>query len=151
EPIELALDPSLRSVSLLDAGTTTTISLVAGRGVIPGATSVGIRELRDPSGATIGRTAANLFDPAESKIAPADPTRIEDMGRGPSGPAPSTTPTRAEWWWPLAAAALLLLSFEWLLFHRPTRRTLGRVLRRRPRAGGGGAGPSVPRSKQGTA
>ena len=152
EPIELALDPSLRSVSLLDAGTTTTISLVAGRGVIPGATSVGIRELRDPSGATIGRTAANLFDPAESRIAPADPTRIEDMGRGPSGPAAATTPTRAEWWWPLAAAALLLLTVEWLLFHRPTRRTLGRLLRRTTRGGaGGGAGPSVPRSKPGAA
>ena len=139
-------------MSLLDAGTTTTISLVAGRGVIPGATSVGIRELRDPSGATIGRTAANLFDPAESRIAPADPTRIEDMGRGPSGPAAATTPTRAEWWWPLAAAALLLLIIEWLLFHRPTRRTLGRLLRRTSRSdAAGGTGPSVPRSKPGAA
>jgi Ca-activated chloride channel family protein len=152
QPIELALDPSLKSVTLLDSGTTTTISLVAGRGIIPGATSAGIRELSDPSGATIGRTAANLFDPAESKIAPGDPTRIEDMGRGPSGPGAPTTPTRAEWWWPLAAAALLLLCVEWLLFHRPTRRTLARMVGRRFGSGArGGAGPSVHRSKPGAA
>jgi Ca-activated chloride channel homolog len=132
EPIQLALDPSLSSVNVVEGGSTTSVSLVAGRGVIPGATSVGIRELRDPSGATIGRTAANLFDPAESKIAPGDPTRIQEMGRGPSGSRASTIPTRAEWWWPLAAAALALLSIEWLLFHRPTRRTLSRLLRRSP-------------------
>jgi Ca-activated chloride channel family protein len=132
EPIQLALDPSLSSVNVVEGGSTTNVSLVAGRGVIPGATSVGIRELRDPSGATIGRTAANLFDPAESKIAPGDPTRIQEMGRGPSGSRASTIPTRAEWWWPLAAAALALLSIEWLLFHRPTRRTLSRLLRRSP-------------------
>lgn len=148
QPIELALDPSLPSVTLVDGGATTTISLVGGRGILPGATNVGIRELRDPSGATIGRTAANLFDPAESKIVPGDPTRIVDMGRAPSARTGGATPTRAEWWWPLAAAALLLLTVEWLLFHRPTRRTLGRLLRRRPSAGAGagGTGPSVRRS-----
>jgi Ca-activated chloride channel family protein len=147
QPIQIALDPSLQSVSLVDGGTTTSISLVAGRGVIPGATSVGIRELRDPSGASLGRTAANLFDPAESKIAPGDPTRIVDMGRGLSGPAASTTPTRSEWWWPLAAAALLLLTIEWVLFHRPTRRALWRMLGRASRGAGRGGAPSVGRSR----
>ena len=32
-------------------------------------------------------------------------------------------PARTEWWWPLALAALALLAVEWLLFHRPTRRS----------------------------
>jgi Ca-activated chloride channel homolog len=134
EPIALALDPTLESVTLVADGVSTEITLTAGRGTLPGASHVGIRELRDPDGATLGRVAANLFSPDESDVAPGDPQRIIDMGRfaGP-GEEPSQ-PARAEWWWPLALAGLALLALEWLLFHRPTRRTLGRVLRvgRRP-------------------
>ncbi|MDP9271148.1 MAG: BatA and WFA domain-containing protein [Chloroflexota bacterium] len=148
QPIALALDPSLASVTLVDGGVSTSIALAGGRGTLPGATTVGIRELRDPSGATIGRTAANLFDPAESKIAPGDPLRIIDLGRVSSTGSGSTQPARAEWWWPLAAAALALLLVEWILFHRPTRRTLGQLLRRRrgPAAGGPSARRSVGRT-----
>jgi hypothetical protein len=39
-------------------------------------------------------------------------------------------PSRAEWWWPLASVGLGLLTLEWLLFHRPTRSRLNRILRR---------------------
>ena len=137
QPIALALDPSLPSVTVVDGGVSTTVPLTGGRGTLPGATGVGIRELRDPSGNAIGRTAANLFDPAESQIAPGDPMRIIDMGRVPPAGTDSTQPTRVEWWWPLAAIALGLLLVEWVLFHRPTRRTLGRLLRRRPRTAAG--------------
>ncbi|MGH2429386.1 MAG: hypothetical protein ACRDGV_10995, partial [Candidatus Limnocylindria bacterium] len=135
EPIQLALDASYESVTVVADGITSTVSLAAGRGTLPGATSVGIRELRDAGGATIGRVAANLFNPDESDVAPGDPQRIVDMGRfGGSDQAAQTT--RAEWWWPLALIGLILLAAEWLLFHRPTRRSLARLLRRRPSMAG---------------
>jgi Ca-activated chloride channel homolog len=129
-PIDLALDPSLASATLVDGGEQTAIPLAGGHGTLPAATRVGIRELRDPGGAALGRVAANLFDPAESNIAPGDPRRLVEMGRaGPAG-AVAQQPSRAEWWWPLALAGLALLGVEWLLFHRPTRSRLNRVLRR---------------------
>ncbi len=80
-PIDLALDPSLPSATLVESGATTAIPLTGGHGTLPGADRVGIRELRDPAGATLGRVAANLFDPAESNIAPGDPRRLVEMGR----------------------------------------------------------------------
>jgi hypothetical protein len=127
EPIALDLDPSLTSVSVVDGGVATSVPLVGGHGTLPGATTVGIRELRSANGTTLGRTAANLFDPAESQIAPGDPNRIIDMGRVSQGGAAPAEPTRNEWWWPLAIAAFGLLVAEWLLFHRPTRRSLARL------------------------
>ena len=145
EPIALALDPSLPTVTVVDAGRSTTISLAGGRGTLPGATTVGIRELRDPGGTVIGRTAANLFDPAESRIAPGDPLRIEDLGQLPASGKGSSQPTRSEWWWPLALAALGLLLAEWVLFHRPTPRTIARLRGRFARA----PAPSVRRAPGG--
>jgi Ca-activated chloride channel homolog len=129
-PIDLALDPSLASATLVDNGVQTTIPLAGGHGTLPGATRVGIRELRDPAGATLGRVAANLFDPAESNIAPGDPRRLVEMGRVGPTDAAAQQPSRAEWWWPLALVGLALLAVEWLLFHRPTRSRLNRMLRR---------------------
>jgi hypothetical protein len=97
---------------------------------------VGVRELRavsdDPELADelLGTTAANLFDPGESRVAPGDPFRISDLGRvGPATGAGDLT-ARNEWWWPLALVAFVLLLAEWILFHRPTRRAVGRLLRR---------------------
>jgi hypothetical protein len=134
QAIPLALDPSLTAVSLSDGAGTTRLPLIAGRGTLPAAATVGLRELRTENGASLGRTAANLFDPGESAIAPGDPVRIEEMGRQATGAA-DEQPVRVEWWWPLAVAALGLLLVEWLLFHRPGRRALARFLRRpRPRA-----------------
>ena len=72
-------------------------------------------------------------------MAPGDPQRIIDMGRVAEDDQPATQPTRAEWWWPLALAGLALLAVEWLLFHRPTRRALGRAFARRPQPLGGRA------------
>jgi hypothetical protein len=149
QPVSLALDPAMSSVTVVDGGTSSTVPLVGGRGTLPGATSVGIRELRDPAGAVLGRSAANLFDPDESRIAPGDPTRLVDLGAARQG-AQNAEQVRAEWWWPLAAAALFLLLVEWLVFHRPTRRSIQRLLRQRPGAGvAGGRSPSARRSTRG--
>jgi hypothetical protein len=106
---------------------------------------VGVREVRavsdDPAvgNRLVGRTAVNLFSPDESDVAPGDPQRIVDMGRVPDDADGPGQPTRAEWWWPLALAALALLAVEWLVFHRPTRRTLARAFGRRPQPLGGRA------------
>ncbi|MEP6680102.1 MAG: BatA and WFA domain-containing protein [Chloroflexota bacterium] len=129
-PLDLALDPSLASATLLENGAKTTIPLSGGHGTLPGASRVGIRELRDPGGATLGRVAANLFDPAESNVAPGDPRRLVEMGSVGPRNAVAQQPSRAEWWWPLALVGLGLLALEWLLFHRPTRSRLNRILRR---------------------
>jgi Ca-activated chloride channel family protein len=127
EPIALAVDPSLAEVALVDAGVETRIELVGGRGTLPGAERVGIRELRDASGTSLGRVAANLFDAAESAVDPGDPQRLIEMGRTAAAGA-EAQPSRAEWWWPLALLGLLLLLVEWVLFHRPTRRSVARAL-----------------------
>ena len=114
------------------------VAAVGGRLTIPGADTVGLREVRavsdeaDLSDALLGATAVNLFSADESDVAPGDPQRIVDMGRVTEGNEPATQPTRAEWWWPLALAGLALLAVEWLLFHRPTRRSLARAFRGRP-------------------
>jgi Ca-activated chloride channel family protein len=112
---------------------------------LPGADAVGIRTVSassdDPAldGELIGQTAVNLFSADESDITPGDPMRLVDMGRVPAGEEPRAESARAEWWWPLALAALGLLAIEWLLFHRPTRRTLSRAIGRRPQPLGGRA------------
>ena len=114
------------------------LAAVGGRLTIPGAELVGLREVRtvsDEEGLDdllLGSTAVNLFSADESDVAPGDPQRIIDMGRVAEGDQPATQPTRAEWWWPLALAGLALLAVEWLLFHRPTRRSLARAFRGRP-------------------
>ena len=114
------------------------LPVVGGRLTIPGAMSVGLREVRTvgeggAEGELLGSTAINLFNKDESDVRPGDPQRIVEMGRVTSGDDPVSQPTRAEWWWPLAFAALALLAVEWLLFHRPTRRSLARVFGRRAR------------------
>jgi hypothetical protein len=129
-PISVSLDPSIDSATITDGDSSTPITLIAGRGTVPGARHVGLRELRLSDGSVLSRTAANLFDPDESDIAPGDPQRISDMGRAPAGGADQGQPSRAEWWWPLALVALLLLLIEWIVFHRPTRRTVTRLLDR---------------------
>jgi hypothetical protein len=154
ESVNVAVDPRLERVlvdntGMLDLPGTTSvgneISVVGGRVTIPGADFVGLREVRAISdipelgGVKLGQTAINLFSPDESDVAPGDPQRIIEMGRVTSTDQPASQPTRAEWWWPLALAALALLAVEWLLFHRPTRRSLGRAFRRRPQPLGGRA------------
>ncbi|MGZ8476030.1 MAG: vWA domain-containing protein, partial [Candidatus Limnocylindria bacterium] len=121
------------------------VSVAGGQMNIPGAESVGLREVRAVSevpeldGVLLGETAVNLFSDDESDVAPGDPMRIVDMGRFGSTDGRAEQPTRAEWWWPLAVAALALLALEWILFHRPTRRRIARALRARPQPLGGRA------------
>ena len=121
------------------------VSVAGGQLTIPGAESVGLRQVRAISevpeldGLLLGETAVNLFSADESDVAPGDPRRITEMGRVSSGDDRVEQPTRAEWWWPLASAALALLALEWILFHRPTRRTIARAFRARPQPLGGRA------------
>jgi len=138
QPIAVTIDPAIRRVAVVTEATDDRIELdvTGGRVTVPGPRSVGLVDLRvvddgtGQGGASLGETAANLFDPGESRVTPGDPARIADLGR--VDPATGGTPlsARSEWWWPLALLALLLLLAEWILFHRPTRRALGRLLRR---------------------
>jgi hypothetical protein len=117
---------------------TSELAVLGGRLTLPGADAVGIRSLvaigadAEIDGMELGQTAVNLFEADERDVSPGDPQRIVDMGRVPDTDEGSAQPTRAEWWWPLVLLAVGLLTIEWLLFHRPTRRSLARALRRRP-------------------
>jgi hypothetical protein len=119
------------------------VAVVDGRVTIPGADLVGLREVRVASddaeldGTLLGTTAVNLFSTDESDVAPGDAIRISDMGRVPDEPDVAAQSARNEWWWPIALLALLLLAVEWILFHRPTRRTMARAFGRRPLPLGG--------------
>ena len=119
------------------------VSVAGGQLTIPGAESVGLREVRSVSevpeldGLLLGETAVNLFSADESDVAPGDPRRITEMGRVGSADGRAEQPTRAEWWWPLAIAGLALLALEWILFHRPTRRTIARAFGAKPQPLGG--------------
>ena len=148
QPIAVVLDPAILRVAVVSAATEQRIELdvIGGRVTVPGPRTVGLVDLQvvddgtGEGGASLGETAANLFDPGESRVTPGDPLRISDLGR--VDPADDSEPlsARSEWWWPLALGALVLLLAEWLLFHRPTRRTLARLLRR-------GGRPAVPGSQ----
>ncbi|MGH2401962.1 MAG: VWA domain-containing protein [Candidatus Limnocylindria bacterium] len=154
ESVSVAVDPRIERVAVTNAGTpelpgaastSVEVTAVGGRVTIPGADHVGLREVRAVSeilelaDAMLGQTAINLFSSDESDVAPGDPQRIIEMGRVSATDEPASQPTRAEWWWPLALGALALLAVEWLLFHRPTRRSVGRAFRRRPQPLGGRA------------
>ncbi|HEX9635765.1 MAG TPA: BatA and WFA domain-containing protein [Candidatus Limnocylindria bacterium] len=154
EPLSVQLDPTIRRVSVIntrtgDAPSDTSgaveLDVVGGRVTIPGQRFVGVLALRvvgegGPAGGILGQSAANLFDQGESNVAPGDPLRISDLGRvGPAAGGGDLT-ARNEWWWPLALAAFVLLLAEWILFHRPTRRAIGRLLRRGSRSPGASVG-----------
>jgi hypothetical protein len=137
--IERALVATTASAGLPgDGGGEVQVSVAGGQLNIPGAESVGLRQVRAISevpeldGLLLGETAVNLFSPDESDVAPGDPRRITEMGRVGTTDGRAEQPTRAEWWWPLAIGALALLALEWILFHRPTRRTIARAFRARP-------------------
>jgi len=135
ESITVGVDPTIERVEITSGTATTEVRVIDGRLTIPGADAIGLREVHVRSedasdGTLLGATAINLFSNDESDVTPGDPTRITDMGRVPDGPAGPVQTVRSEWWWPLALVALALLAVEWILFHRPTRRTLGRALGR---------------------
>jgi hypothetical protein len=155
QPIAVAVDPAILRVAAVTGTTGRRVELdvVGGRLTVPGLREVGLLDLQvvddgtGHGGGSLGRTAANLFDPGESRVTPGDPARIIDLGS--VGPAPGSggLSARQEWWWPLALAGLVLLLAEWVLFHRPTRRAFARLVRRAvPPAGSPrsapGSGPS---------
>ena len=154
EAVSIEVDPRLETVQLVEHGQPglagdggsvgSDLAVIDGEVTVPGARWVGVRELWADSvlpdgtdvpelGGRIGQTAANLFAPNESAVAPGDPRRIVEMGSVEPGAETAPQPARAEWWWPLAIAALALLAVEWILFHRPTRRAAQRLLRRSTR------------------
>ncbi len=149
ESLSVSVDPEVTGVAVTSIGADglpgaadgdarVELPVVDGRVTIPGAAAVGLREVRAISddgavdGTLLGTTAVNLFSADESDVAPGDPTRLTDMGRVPDDAPTSGQPSRTEWWWPLALVALALLAVEWILFHRPTRRTMARAFGRRP-------------------
>jgi hypothetical protein len=154
EPLSVQVDPAIRRVSVIgtrtgDAPSSTEdgveLEVVGGRVTIPGQRFVGVLALYavgedDAAGGLLGQSAANLFDPGESAVAPGDPVRISDLGRGRPAAAGGDLTARNEWWWPLALAAFVLLLAEWILFHRPTRRAIARLRRRGPRLPAASAG-----------
>ncbi|MCA1587801.1 MAG: VWA domain-containing protein, partial [Chloroflexi bacterium] len=130
--IERALVTTTASAGLPgDGGGELAVSVAGGQLTIPGAESVGLRQVRAVSeepefdGLLLGETAVNLFSPDESDVAPGDPRRITEMGRVGSTDGRAEQPTRAEWWWPLAIAALALLALEWVL---PRARRIGSLV-----------------------
>jgi hypothetical protein len=154
QPLALTVDPAILRVAAITvaSGTRVELDVIGGRVTVPGPRVTGLVELQvvddgtGEGGASLGRTAANLFNPGESRVTPGDPLRIADMGLVGPAPGGEGLTARSEWWWPLGLAGLVLLLAEWLLFHRPTRRALARLLRRpqtpaRPRASGAGSGP----------
>jgi Ca-activated chloride channel family protein len=146
EPIAVAIDPAILRVAAVTPanGQRVELDVVGGRVTVPGIRSVGLVDLQvvddgtGHAGGSLGRTAANLFNPGESRVTPGDPTRITDLGSVGPPPGSGGLSARSEWWWPLALVALVLLAAEWILFHRPTRRALAKILRRGPR-------PAAPR------
>ncbi len=154
ESISVNVDPRIERAVVVTVGATdlpgssnvgVEVPVVGGVLTIPGASFVGFREVHAISEipelevADLGVTAVNLFSIDESDVAPGDPERIIEMGRVGGAQERPAQPARAEWWWPIALAALALLGVEWLLFHRPTRRTLLRAFGRRPQPLGGRA------------
>jgi Ca-activated chloride channel family protein len=151
EAVSVDVDDRLATVQLVEYGQPdlagdggsfrSDLPVVDGEVTVPAARWVGVRELWAEGvlpdgtdvpelGGRIGQTAANLFAPDESAVAPGDPRRIAEMGSTDPRAETATQQARAEWWWPLALAALTLLAVEWILFHRPTRRAAERLIRR---------------------
>lgn len=138
QPIAVSVDPAIRRVAAVTVATGERVELdvIGGRVTVPGARVTGLVDLQvvddgtGHGGDSLGRTAANLFNPGESRVTPGDPTRIADLGRVGPAPGGDGLTARSEWWWPLTVVGLVLLLVEWFLFHRPTRRALARLLRR---------------------
>ncbi|MEX2135374.1 MAG: BatA and WFA domain-containing protein [Chloroflexota bacterium] len=138
QPIAVSIDPAIRRVAAVTvaSGEQLELEVVGGRVTVPGPRVTGLVDLQvvddgsGTGGVSLGRTAANLFNPGESRVTPGDPARIRDLGQVGPSPGDDGLTARSEWWWPLALAGLVLLLVEWLLFHRPTRRAVARILRR---------------------
>jgi hypothetical protein len=157
EPLSMQLDPVITRVRLVATRTNgvpsntsdgVDLDVIGGRVTLPGQRFVSILTLHvigagGPEDGILGQTAANLFDPGESRVSPGDPARIADLGSAGPSPGSGDLSARSEWWWPLALLGLALLLVEWMLFHRPTRRAIARLLRR-----GGPPAASHPRASR---
>ncbi|OGN88189.1 MAG: hypothetical protein A2X23_06035 [Chloroflexi bacterium GWC2_73_18] len=75
--------------------------------------------------------AVDLFDPAESNIAPGNGAALEALGGTAAGPGAEAGTTRDEIWLPLLLLALLLLAIEWAVYERDGLLRLRRAARDR--------------------
>ncbi len=98
--------------------------------------------------------AVDLFDTAESDIAPGSPSTITALGQTASpSPAPSgstapagatqepRSPARDELWVPIVLLVLAALLVGWLIFHRDAVLRLWRRVRPTPSSASAGSGP----------
>lgn len=86
------------------------------------------------------RFAVDLFDPAESRIAPGAAGAISDLGRPATAPgaAVDRPPSRDELWVPIVVLALAFLMVEWAVYQRDALVRLRRALSARfPSVGAG--------------
>jgi len=82
---------------------------------LTGLEKVGPYELREPSGAPVGRFAVNLFDSRESDLAPVE--KIDFEWNEVEAEA-AFQPERKETWKWLLLLALAVLVFEWYIYNR---------------------------------
>ncbi len=83
---------------------------------LTGLEKLGPYELREPTGAAVGRFAVNLFDSRESDLRPVDEI---DFQWGEALQAEATfEPERKETWKWLLLLALVVLIFEWYIYNR---------------------------------
>jgi Ca-activated chloride channel family protein len=97
--------------------TSTGSALAGGAGSSPGGAPAASDTPVDPNAPM--RFAVDLFDVAESTIAPGSAASIEALGTPEgTGAANDRPPVRDELWIPIVLVALLLLSIEWLVYER---------------------------------
>ncbi|NOZ28849.1 MAG: VWA domain-containing protein [Chloroflexi bacterium] len=130
-PVTIPVPPEAEAVLVtLPDGSVERVDVRAGRAVFDGTTQLGVYEVAWVDGGEhpLGRFAVNLFDAAESAIAPANKLAVQ--GTVEMGGAGESPRGRREWWRALAWAGLALLLAEWLYAHR------GHVARLRARLAG---------------
>jgi Ca-activated chloride channel homolog len=115
EPLVIKPSGGDEVVTIVDPGGVEYAATATEAGVIFAQTNrLGLYTARTNQG-VLGRFAVNLFDPAESNIAPSATIRI---GSSEVTAAPREAQGEFEIWPWLAVAALALLMAEWWIYHR---------------------------------
>lgn len=124
QSVTFSTPPGVEAVNLVwPDKQTDLIAVVAGRATLPPLTQLGLYQLlvEQPTGGAsttqVIQFAVNLFNPAESQIAP-NPEPFTSATSLPESSTGVTGPAYEEWWRTLAIIALVLLVIEWLVYHR---------------------------------
>jgi hypothetical protein len=117
EPVPISLDPQAAGdVWVVDpAGARHPVERAAGAPTFASTERLGLYRVEDASGAVLAHFAVNLFDGAESNIAPRDTIQV---GRAEVVSASGDRPARQALWPWCAGVALAVLAFEWWVYHR---------------------------------